>query len=28
MGKVRKIDGLRPIDEVFAELEGIFKDFI
>jgi len=28
MGKVRKIDGLRGIDEVFAEFESIFKDFI
>jgi adenylate kinase family enzyme len=28
MGKVRTINGLRAIDEVFADLEGIFKDFI
>lgn len=28
MGKVRKIDGLKGIDEVFAEFESIFKDFI
>ena len=26
-GKMRKIDGLKPIDEVFAQFEGIFKDF-
>jgi hypothetical protein len=24
---VRKIDGLKPIDEVFANFEAIFKDF-
>jgi UMP-CMP kinase len=28
MGKVRTINGLRAIDEVFADIEGIFKDFI
>ena len=28
MEKVRKIDGLRGIDDVFAEFEGILKDFI
>jgi hypothetical protein len=28
MGKVRKIDGLKSIDEVFTELEGIFKEFL
>jgi adenylate kinase family enzyme len=26
-GKMRKIDGLKPVDEVFAQFEGIFKDF-
>jgi hypothetical protein len=24
---MRKIDGLKPVDEVFAQFEGIFKDF-
>jgi adenylate kinase family enzyme len=28
MGKVRKLDGLKAIDEVFAELEGIFKEYL
>ena len=28
MGKVRKIDGLKAIDEVFAEFESIFKEYI
>jgi UMP-CMP kinase len=28
MGKVRRIDGLQPIDEVFAEVERTFKDYI
>ena len=28
MGKVRKIDGLRSIDEVFTDLEGIFKEYL
>lgn len=26
-GKMRKIDGLKPVDDVFAQFEGIFKDF-
>jgi hypothetical protein len=24
---MRKIDGLKPVDDVFAQFEGIFKDF-
>jgi UMP-CMP kinase len=28
MGKVRRIDGLKPIDDVFAEVERTFKDYI
>lgn len=27
-GKVRKIDGLKPIDEVFADFERIFADYL
>jgi adenylate kinase family enzyme len=25
--RVRKIDGLKPIDEVFEQFEGIFKEY-
>ena len=28
MGKCRKIDGLRTIDEVFADLQKVFEGFI
>ena len=28
MSKVRRIDGLKGIDEVFAEFESIFKEYL